>query len=125
MLYLLKVKLGMQPMNDNNFGFFIASMPSSRPADYYLGCLDGSVFIDFNNSHNNHIYLTRISFDGYGCCDIGDQAKPMDAIDSNNFKRIIYEQKINQNELSQIIKKTICNNKDLLWEDALIEYKLI
>ena len=48
--------------------FFIASMPATRPTDYYLGCLESSVFMDFDNYENEHIRLIRISFDGYGCC---------------------------------------------------------
>ena len=35
-------------MNDD-LEFFIATMPDTRPADYYLGCLGGSVFMDFDN----------------------------------------------------------------------------
>jgi hypothetical protein len=38
-----------------------------RIADYYLGCLNGSIFIDINLNENNEVYLKRISFDGYGC----------------------------------------------------------
>ena len=50
--------------------FFITAMPNSRPADYYLGCLGGSVFMDFNNYKNERVQLKRISVDGYGCCDL-------------------------------------------------------
>ena len=52
-----------------DFDFFKTSMPSTRKADYYLGGLDSSVFIDFNRTKENRISLVRISFDGYGCCD--------------------------------------------------------
>ncbi len=46
------------------FDFFITTLPPTRQADYYLGCLNASVFIDFNCSDENLIYLIRISFDG-------------------------------------------------------------
>jgi len=108
-------------MNEN-FEIFKTSMPSSRPADYYLGCLDGSVFIDFNNSNKNLIYLTRISFDGYGCCNIEKNGKPMDEIDSENFRNLVNAESINQKKLSELIIKTINANKNLLWIDALEKY---
>lgn len=44
------------------FGFFKWTMPESRKADFYLGCLDDSVFLDFNYSTNKCINLCRISF---------------------------------------------------------------
>jgi hypothetical protein len=53
---------------NSDFDFFRTSMPESRKADFYLGCLGGSVFIDFNLANENLISLCRISFDGYGCC---------------------------------------------------------
>lgn len=71
------------------------------------------------------VCLKRISFDGYGCCNIGNETRPMNEIDSEDFKRIILSEEINQERMTQIIKKTISDNKDLIWEDALKEYKLI
>ena len=53
--------------------FYKIKMPKSRKAKYYLGCYDGSVFIDLNKS-SDCIYLKRISFDGFGCYEIyGEQ----------------------------------------------------
>lgn len=46
-----------------DFGFFKTEMPSSRKADFYLGCLESCVFIDFNLTGNQLITLCRISFD--------------------------------------------------------------
>jgi len=54
----------------NKFNFFKTTMPKPRIADYFLGCLDSSVFIDLNLNNNGQIYLKRISFDRYGCCKI-------------------------------------------------------
>ena len=100
-------------------------MPDSRPADYYLGCLDGSVFIDFNNHGSKLVSLKRISFDGYGCCNLNDQVIPVDKEDSTAFKKMIKTQLIDQEILTTIIKKTITDNKKLLWEEALAEYGFI
>ena len=110
-------------MNDE-FEFFITAMPNSRPADYYLGCLEGSVFIDFDNYENERICLKRISFDGYGCCNLGDQAIPMNKIDSRAFKEIIEARLSNQSQLTTIVKNTIFINRKLIWKDALDKYGL-
>lgn len=105
--------------------FRIASMPTSRLADYCLGYFDDSVFIDFNNYHNNQIILKRISFDGYGCCSLSGEVVPMDDIDSNSFLTIYENQLDNQELLMKIILKNIKLNKELIWEEALLQYGLL
>lgn len=109
----------------NNGDFFIAKMPSSRPADYYLGYMDGCVFMDFNNRNNNQVYLKRISFDGYGCCDLLERAEPLTEDNSRIFKNILQNNINDEATLFAIIKETITRNKKLLWLDALEEYSLI
>jgi hypothetical protein len=104
--------------------FFITNMPASRPADYYLGYLDGCVFLDFNNYDTERVCLKRISFDGYGCCKLKDDAIPLDANDSKNFKRLFKENLDDQDMLLTIVKKAIALNKQDIWGDALEEYKL-
>ena len=109
----------------NNFSFFTTTMPSTRKADYYLGCLDSSVYIDFNDIDNGLICLKRISFDGYGCCNVDENVKPMNKKDSMNFKRLFAEDLVNEDEFAEIIKRTFNENKDILWDDALTEYGFI
>ena|ERR1041385_3056496 len=104
--------------------FFITSMPSSRPADYYLGYLDGCVFIDFNDYDKERVCLKRISFDGYGCCELGDNPIPLSLEDSLAFKQIINNNLNDQDLLLSIIKKTLALNKTLVLQDALKEYNL-
>lgn len=104
--------------------FFITSMPKSRPADYFLGYLDGCVFLDFINYDNNRICLKRISFDGYGCCELGDEATPLNADDSQNFITLFKESLKDQNLLLTIVKKSIELNRQGIWADALEEYEL-
>jgi hypothetical protein len=110
-------------MNDE-LAFFITAMPDSRPADYYLGCLDGAVFMDFDNCENERIRLKRISFDGYGCCDVTDEAIPMNEADSIAFKILIEAQLPDQSRLTAIVKRTLLSNRKFIWEDALNEYGL-
>lgn len=85
--------------------FFVTTMPSTRPADYHLGYLDGCVYIDFNNYNNETVYLKRISFDGYGCCELGNNSIPLSIEDSVAFKNNLNDGIQNQDLLFTIIKK--------------------
>lgn len=109
----------------DDYSFFKTTMPDSRKADYYLGCLDGSVFMDFNNCEDKRICLKRISFDGYGCCDLGNLAIPMNANDSQAFKELVDKPLLDSFQLTKIINETLALNKRLIWEDALMEYELL
>jgi len=108
-----------------DLNFFVTSMPESRKADYYLGCLDGSVFFDFNQSNENLISLSRISFDGYGCCDLGQNTNQLNYESSNKFLQVIKEEKLNQKDLTKLVKELIDSNVEYIWLDALEEYGLI
>lgn len=110
---------------NSELNFFIVAMPKSRPADYCLGCFEGSVYLDFDNYENDRICLKRISFDGYGCCNLRDQPTPMNEFDSLTFKKIVKATLSNQSLLTTIVKKTILSNRELIWEDALNEYGLL
>ncbi|MGJ7523079.1 hypothetical protein ACSFA0_21535 [Variovorax sp. LT1P1] len=105
----------------DTFEFFKTSMPPTRPADFYLGCLDGSVFLDFNHSATG-VSLVRISFDGYGCCDVGDKAISMNKSDSNDFLKVIALEQIDQKKMADIVCRSLQINQHLLWVDALQEY---
>lgn len=107
------------------FNFFITSMPSSRQADYYIGCLDGSVFIDFNRCPNGQVCLKRISFDKYGCYQLNEKVNPLNKEDSQAFRQMMDTQQINQLSLLSIVKKTIQANKTEISQEALDEYNLI
>ncbi|AZS49307.1 hypothetical protein DM558_00285 [Entomomonas moraniae] len=107
-----------------NLDIYITTMPSSRPADYYLSCLGGSVFIDFNNL-GNRVSIVRISFDGYGCCNLGVDTIPLDEEDSAVFKKNMKSKNFNQRVMSLIVRKAISLNASLIWTDALKKYELI
>ncbi len=108
-----------------NFNFFKTTMPVTRKADYYLGCFDGSVFIDFNRSDDNGIYLVRISFDGYGCCNINEIAGYLSNDDSKAFINEMEKKEMNQETLTRLIKELITINKDHIWMDVIEEYGFI
>ncbi len=42
----------------------------TRACNYCFSLQGGNVFADFNIDNNQCLYLVRISFDGYGCCDV-------------------------------------------------------
>lgn len=107
-----------------NYDFFKTTMPQTRKADFYLGCLDGSVFIDFNLNKNNEIYLQRISFDGYGCCEI-ENSKALDYRDSIKFVEEINKETIDQKTIEQLVRRLIEINSEQIWTDALEEYELL
>ncbi|MDY0089390.1 MAG: hypothetical protein RBR78_03390 [Flavobacteriaceae bacterium] len=109
---------------EQDFDFFKTTMPESRKADFYLGCLDGSVFLDFNYTTDKHIDLCRISFDGYGCCDI-DNAEYLDEQQSKDFIDEIVRDNLDQEKITKLVLELIRLNKDKIWKDALKEYNLI
>ena len=110
---------------NQKFDFFKTSMPSTRKADYYLGCLDSSVFIDFNRTQDNLISLIRISFDGYGCCNLDENGLSLNLNDSVEFIMEMENDNLNQENISRLVKEIIKVNKDHIWMDAIQEYGLI
>ncbi len=109
----------------NEFDFFKTTMPETRKANFYLGCLDGSVFLDFNFTTTKQINLCRISFDGYGCCELDNNAKCLDEKSSKTFIYEIDKNDLDQEKITKIILKLIQVNKDKIWTDALEKYNLI
>ena len=105
--------------------FYKAILPKTRKADYYLGCMDGSIILDFNVTNENLVYLIRISFDGYGCCDFEENSKPLSIEDSKTFIQFIKHDTIFQNIIHSLVKKSIEINGEFIWKDALNEYELI
>jgi hypothetical protein len=107
------------------FDFFKTSMPNSRIADYYFGCLDGCVFIDFVLTQDNCVCLKRISFDGYGCCNLDNNVIPMNIEESQLFTDTFKKDDLNQEIMTKLIIGTIEINKEKIWQDALKNYGLI
>lgn len=109
----------------HDFEFFKTMMPDSRKSEFYLGCIDGSVFIDFNLTSEKLIRLCRISFDGYGCCNLDNNSKSLDEKLSKSFINEINKINFDQEKITKIVLKLIEMNKDYIWTDALEEYDLI
>lgn len=107
-----------------DFNFFKTTMPDTRKADFYLGCLDGSVFLDFNCTTDKCINLCRISFDGYGCCNI-ENAKHLDEQLSKDFVNEVTRDNLDQERITKLVLELVRLNEAKIWNDALEEYKLI
>lgn len=108
-----------------DFDFFKTIMPESRKADFYLGCLDSSVYIDFNKSNENLISLCRISFDGYGCCNLPDESNHLSLKLSDRFIEEMGKEKLDQETITNLVKELIKLNREYIWEDALTEYNFV
>ncbi len=108
-----------------NFNFFKTTMPNSRKADFYLGGLGGRIFIDFNLTNDKRISLCRISFDGYGCCELRDKTNFLNLELSKIFTEELKKEELKQENLTPIVLEIIKINKENIWKDALEEYNLI
>ena len=107
-----------------DYDFFKTTMPRTRPADYYLGCHDGSVFIDLVKNPDGLIALARISFDGYGCCRVED-SKLLSKSESREFRKAMGQEPLVQEALTPLVLKLIDINQDAIWTDALERYDLL
>ena len=107
-----------------DFDFFKTKMSYSRKADFQLGYCGGSVYIDFNQSSDGLISLCRISFDGYGCCDITDTPNFLSAEMSKKFIEEITKEELDQERLTSLVREIIRINQEYIWTDALEEYNL-
>lgn len=106
-------------------------MPRTREADYYLGCLNGSIFMDFDKSSSNQIFLKRISFDGFGCCNLRNNEQQLSVSETEQFISILTNQEImeevmvDQKEINHLVLKLIELNKKEIWSGALKKYQLL
>ena len=107
------------------FNFFKTTMPPTRPADFYLGCLDSCIYLDFEKDENNCIFLKRISFDGFGCCELTNSPTSLNIKESEQFISIFKKDELDQDLLTMLVQKCISLNQDLIWQDAIDKYNLL
>ena len=99
-------------------------MPKSRTAKYCLSCYEGSVFIDFNQN-NNLIYLERISFDEFGCLNIGNSENTLSKAETNIFEKEIKKTKIDETQIKPLVLKLIRMNQEKIDSDIFEKYTLL
>jgi hypothetical protein len=100
---------------------------STRPCKLCLSLQDGSVFADFDADDQGHLYLVRISFDGYGCCypDWGDVAVKLQIEDSRKLAAHTAEGVLDDPKLAGILRSYFAACGEAIWFDALRDHELI
>ncbi len=99
-------------------------MPT-RPCSFCLCLQGGSVFADFDRDAANIVSLRRISFDGFGCCEVGESIRSMNAVDSCLVLDAIARGELGSVQVEETLRRYFRENKDVIWSDALAEYDLL
>lgn len=99
-------------------------MPT-RPCSFCLCLQGGSVFADFDKDDAHIVSLRRISFDGYGCCSVGDSITKMSSADSRLLLGAIDCGELETVEVEGVLRRYFRENKDVIWSDALAEHDLL
>lgn len=97
----------------------------TRPCSFSLCLQGGSVFADFDIDPDGRVFLIRISFDGYGCCDTGGNISRMAMDDSRTLSQLVETDDVDCDEVRQILRRYFQLNKEVIWRDALEEHELI
>ncbi len=99
-------------------------MPS-RPCRFSLGLQDDSVFADFDVDDDGHVFLRRISFDGYGCCSAPEAIRRMPVDHSRTLLESVDRQAVADPRVEAILRVYFRENADVLWSDALSTHELL
>ena len=99
-------------------------MPT-RLCSFCLCLQGGSVFADFDTDDADIISLRRISFDGYGCCEVGESITKMSSGDSRLLLDAIALGQLESVEVEEVLRRFFRENKDVIWSDALAEQDLL
>ncbi len=87
---------------------------------------DGCVFADFDvDTATGGLYLVRISFDGYGCCEAPPGIGRMSRDDSQMLLTMAAKRAVDPDAVAPILRKYFAENEQKLWADALREYGLV
>jgi hypothetical protein len=100
------------------------AMPT-RPCRFCLCLQGGSVFADFDTDDGDMVSLRRISFDGYGCCDVGESVTRMNSEDSRLLLDAIAGGEFESVQVAEALRRYFRENKDVIWSDALEENDLL
>jgi hypothetical protein len=100
------------------------AMPT-RPCRFCLCLQGGSVFADFDTDDGDMVSLRRISFDGYGCCDVEESVTRMNSEDSRLLLDAIAGGELGSVQVAEALRRYFRENKDVIWSDALEENDLL
>ena len=98
---------------------------NTRPCRFCLCLQGGAVFADFDTTATDHVYLRRISFDGFGCCDTDQTSSKMDRSESEALLESVRNNLSNHEEIQEILYRYFATNKSAIWYDALREHELL
>lgn len=98
---------------------------STRPCKYCLALQDHAVFADFQINEDGNLYLMRISYDTYGCCEPENKIMGIEITSTNQLISAIESNNLKTQTVTSILIGYFRAHKDVLWEDALLEHKLI
>ncbi len=97
------------------------TMPS-RPCLFCVSFRDGSVFADFDVDEDGCVFLQRISFDGFGCCD--GRFQTMTPEDSSRVLAAVERGHVEDVELEEVFRRYFRANSGEIWSDALASHDL-
>lgn len=96
----------------------------TRPCSFSLRLQGGSVFADFDSDDADTISLRRISFDGYGCCEVESMPR-MSSGDSRLLLDAIARGELESVQVEDVLRRFFRECKDVIWSDALAEHDLL
>lgn len=102
-----------------------AGVMPTRPCDFGLALQDDSVFADFSADEAGHVYLVRISYDGYGCNNGLAGICKMSAEESRELLAAVEHDSLDAPRIHELLLAYFDNNKSFLWADALCEHGLV
>jgi hypothetical protein len=103
----------------------VASPLPSRPCRVCLALQHDSVFADFDLDAGGQLILSRISFDGFGCCAPAAGIRPLEGDHSRRLLEWTSHASIEDPEIELILRAYFRANEDVLWSDALREHGLV
>jgi len=83
------------------------------------------VFADFDIDTSGRVFLVRISFDGYGCCETGTNIARMPLNESHTLIESVAVDDFDCEEIRDILRRYFQQNDDVIWREALVEHELI
>ena len=98
-------------------------MPT-RPCSFCLSLQGGSVFADFDTDDADILSLRRISFDGYGCCEV-EVAPRMSSADSRLLLDALGRDELDTVPVHDVLRRFFRASSDVVWRDALAQHDLL
>ena len=96
----------------------------SRGCRFCLSLQDDSVFADFDVDLDGRVFVVRISFDGYGCCDAPIDVGRMGPAESAALLSMIQDGTVRP-PAEAILRAYFQANRDALWANALADHALL